>query len=119
MEVFQQTVSITLVGMALTFTAIGVLVLAMILLTRLARGKDEAAEAGDPASVFGPADDPQALEQAAAAAVAYALARQERGRRGVVHGWHTAQAGDSPSAWQVQARARHFEQRRFHHASRQ
>jgi Na+-transporting methylmalonyl-CoA/oxaloacetate decarboxylase gamma subunit len=120
MEVFRQTVSITIVGMGLTFSAIGLLVLSMILLTRLARtGEDAGGEIE--ASAPGPNvdDETAALEQVAAVAVAFALAGRDRTvPPGVGKNWHVSPAGGGPSPWQDYARGRHLEQRRFYHAAR-
>jgi Na+-transporting methylmalonyl-CoA/oxaloacetate decarboxylase gamma subunit len=85
MEILDQTVWITAVGMGLTFAAIGLLVLAMIALTRWTREAQETAPVRkEPTDVVYPrgaipADESlEELEQAAAVAVAVALALTAR-----------------------------------------
>ena len=118
MEVFDQTVWITVVGMGLTFGAIGLLVTAMILLTRWSRnGKGGAPYAGEPSGAIPVDEELQELEQAAAVAVAVAMAQATR-RVHPIHAWHASRPEVEPSAWQAYARQHQLEQRRTHGALR-
>ena len=118
MNVFDQTVGITVVGMGLTFAAIGILVAAMIVLTRWARDREE--EASHPREPSGaiPTDERRdELEQAAAVAVAVALAQAAR-RAHPIYAWHAGRPESEPGAWQDHARGQQLEQRRIHGALR-
>ncbi len=88
MEIFDQTVWITTLGMGLTFFAIGLLVAAMVVLTRWARGRgDVVSSSGEPSGAIPTDERREELEQAAAVAVAVALAQAAR-RAQPVHAWH-------------------------------
>jgi hypothetical protein len=104
--------------MGLTFGAIGVLLAAMVALTRLARGQGmQPLAKGTPSGAI-PADAAVAeLEQAAAAAVAVALAQAAR-RAHPTHAWHAARPGEDLSPWQAHARGQQLEQRKTHQALR-
>ena len=114
MEIFDQAVWITALGMGLTFFAIGLLVAAMVVLTRWARGRgDVVSSSGEPSGAI-PADERrEELEQAAAVAVAVALAQAAR-RAQPVGAWHTARAEEEPSPWQAHSRGQQLEQRKLH-----
>jgi len=118
MEVFNQTVWMAAVGMALTFAAIGLLVAAMMALTRWARGREKVAPCkGEPCKAI-PADERvEDLEHAAAVAVAVALAQAAR-RAGPTYAWHTARPEGEPSPWQAYARGQQLEQAKTHQTLR-
>ena len=113
-----QTVWITVVGMGLTFAAIGLLVAAMVALTRWARGRGEITSYRTEPSGAIPADEElEELEQAAAVAVAVALAQAAR-RAHPTYAWHAAPPGDEPSPWQAHSRGQQLEQRKTHQTLR-
>jgi Na+-transporting methylmalonyl-CoA/oxaloacetate decarboxylase gamma subunit len=114
MEVFNQTVGITVVGVGLTFSAIGLLVVSMIALTRLARGRGKGGpRKGEPSGAIPADEELSELEQAAAVAVAVALAQAAR-RAHPTYAWHAARLGQEPSPWQAYARGQQLEQRKTH-----
>jgi Na+-transporting methylmalonyl-CoA/oxaloacetate decarboxylase gamma subunit len=118
MEVFSQTVWITLAGMGLTFAAIGLLIAAMMALTRWARGRQEEVSHREAPSGAIPSDEElDQIEQAAAVAVAVALALAGR-RAHPIHAWHAARPGEEPSAWQSYSRGQQLEQRKTHQTLR-
>jgi Na+-transporting methylmalonyl-CoA/oxaloacetate decarboxylase gamma subunit len=118
MEIFDQTVWITAVGMGLTFAAIGLLVLAMVALTRWTRGQAEDIPGRKEPSGAIPADEGlEEMEQAAAVAVAVAMAMAAR-RAHPTHAWHAARPEEEPSPWQAYARGQQLEQRKTHQTLR-
>jgi Na+-transporting methylmalonyl-CoA/oxaloacetate decarboxylase gamma subunit len=118
MEVFKQTIWMTAVGMGLTFAAIGLLVIAMIILTRWARGPAVAATVEQKPSSAIPGDQERAeAEQAAAVAVALALALAAR-RVHPTHTWHSADSEEGINPWQAYARTHQLEQRKTHQTLR-
>ncbi len=118
MTVFDQTVWISTVGMGLTFAAIGLLVMTMIALTHWARRPSRAAPGRQDPSGAIPADEELAqIEQAAAVAVAVALAQAAR-RAHPIHAWHAARPGEEPSPWQAYSRGQQLEQRKTHQTLR-
>lgn len=118
MDIFRQTIGITIVGMGLTFAALGVLVLAMAALTRWARGPAGGrAGKGEPGSAI-PSDSKLAEEElAAAVAVSVALALAGRSAH-PTHAWHASRRGEDPSAWQAYARGQQLEQHKTHQTLR-
>ena len=117
-----QALLITLFGMAATFFALGLVMLSMLLLTRLARnGKEiEPAETVtetpastslelDPALPIAslPAGTP--LEEVAAAAVAVAVARELGRQRSSARVWLDPQPRSLISPWQLVARDRQLD----------
>jgi len=118
MQVFDQAVWMTVIGMGLTFGALGLLIVAMMALTRWARGKAEAAPSRSEPSKAIPADERvEELERAAAIAVAVALAQAAR-RAGPAYAWHTARPEEEPSPWQAYARGQQLEQAKTHQTLR-
>ena len=116
MEVFDQTVRITAVGMGLTFAAIGLLIAAMMALTRWAHGRGETTKSqGEPSAAIPGHGGLAELEQAAAVAVAVALAQAARVAQ-PSYTWHAARPKDEPSSWQAYARSQHLDRRSAHHA---
>ena len=114
MQVFDQTLWITAVGMGLTFFAIGLLVAAMVALTRWARGREDGVSAQREPSGAIPTDERlEELEQAAAVAVTVALAQAAR-RAHPTQAWHAARPEEEPSPWQAYARGQQLEQRKTH-----
>ena len=107
MELFVQTIWITVVGMGLTFAAIGLLVVTMFLLTRWTRGREELARDdardADRSTAF-PADDiHEEAKLAAAAAIAVALALEAQ-RAEPVNTRHASRAGEDISLWRAVTR---------------
>jgi sodium pump decarboxylase gamma subunit len=118
MQVFSQAVWMTAIGMGLTFGALGLLIVAMMALTRWARGRAEAAPSRSEPSRAIPADERvEELERAAAIAVAVALAQAAR-RAGPAYAWHTARPEEEPSPWQAYARGQQLEQAKTHQTLR-
>ncbi len=118
MDTFSQTIWITGVGMGLTFAAIGLLVAAMVALTRWARGRETITTFKEEPSGAIPSDEMRAeMEQAAAVAVAVALAQAAR-RAHPTYAWHTAEPGEDPSPWQAYARGQQLEQHKTHQTLR-
>lgn len=118
MGIFNQTVWMTVIGMALTFAALGLLVAVMMALTRWARGRAEAAPCkGEPCKAIPVDERVEELEQAAAVAVAVALAQSAR-RAGPTYAWHTARSAGEPSPWQAYARGQQLEQAKTHQTLR-
>jgi len=104
--------------MALTFAALGLLVAVMMALTRWARGRAEAAPCkGEPCKAIPVDERVEELEQAAAVAVAVALAQSAR-RAGPTYAWHTARSAGEPSPWQAYARGQQLEQAKTHQTLR-
>jgi Na+-transporting methylmalonyl-CoA/oxaloacetate decarboxylase gamma subunit len=103
----------TLIGMGMTFAAIGALVVGMYLLTALAPGRE--AEETPEARVGGAAPEPQAgndRHRAAVAAVAVALAEASRARspRGIRPG--------AADRWTTFVRSQHLKRGAPHRRSR-
>ena len=118
MSSFNQAVWMTAIGMGLTFGALGLLIVAMMALTRWARGRAEAAPSRSEPSRAIPADERvEELERAAAIAVAVALAQAAR-RAGPAYAWHTARPEEEPSPWQAYARGQQLEQAKTHQTLR-
>ena len=118
MSGFNQAVWMTAIGMGLTFGALGLLIAAMMALTRWARGKAEAAPSRSEPSRAIPADERvEELERAAAIAVAVALAQAAR-RAGPAYAWHTARPEEEPSPWQAYARGQQLELQKTHQTLR-
>ena len=118
MEVFNQAIRITAAGMGLTFAAIGLLVVAMIVLTRWASKGGGAALSKQKPSGAIPADERlEEAERAAAAAVAVALAQAAR-RAHPTRAWHAARPEEEPSPWQAYSRGQQLEQRKTHQTLR-
>lgn len=117
MENLSQTLTITLWGMGLTFAAIGLLVVAMMLLTRWTRGEQPRPEAEASEEEALSAEELADMEQAAAAAVAMALAVAGR-RAHPTYAWHSSRAEEEPSAWQAYARHQQLEQYKTHQSLR-
>jgi Na+-transporting methylmalonyl-CoA/oxaloacetate decarboxylase gamma subunit len=118
MEVFKQTIWMTAVGMGLTFAAIGLLMAAMMILTRWARGPAAAATVEKKLGSAIPYDQERAeAEQAAAVAVALALALAAR-RVHPTHTWHSADSEEGINPWQAYARNHQLEQRKTHQTLR-
>ena len=106
---FGQTVWISVVGMGLTFAAIGLLIVAMTALARWARGTERAAHGrADPGVAIPTSEELEEQEQAAAVAVAIALALEARHIH-PTRGWHSAYAPEEPGAWQSYADRNSFE----------
>ena len=118
MDVFQQTISISIAGMGLTFAAIGLLVLAMMALTRWARGSEDVPPGkGEPGGAI--PTDRRLEEEELAAAVAVGIALALAGRRAhPTHAWHSARPEDDPSAWQSYSREQQLDQRKTHQTLR-
>ena len=104
MELFAQTVWITVVGMGLTFAAIGLLVVTMLLLTRWTRDREDLLGDADLPATLPAGDMPEDAQQAAAAAVAIALALQAQSPGDGGTG-HAARAGEDISLWRAEVRA--------------
>jgi len=123
MSGFSQAVWMTVIGMGLTFGALGLLIVAMMALTRWARGRAEVAPSRSeppraiPDVVIRADKRVEDLETAAAVAVAVALARAAR-RAGPAYAWHTARPGGEPSPWQAYARGQQLEQHKTHQTLR-
>ena len=123
MSGFNQAVWMTVIGMGLTFGALGLLIVAMMALTRWARGRAEATPSRSEPSRAIPdvlirADERvEDLETAAAVAVAVALARAAR-RAGPTYAWHTARPGGEPSPWQAYARGQQLDLQKVHQTLR-
>jgi len=118
MEVFRQTVWMTVVGMSMTFAALGLLILVMIVLTRWTGGRAEAmAHREEPSGAIPIDRELEEAEQAAAVAVAIALAQAAR-RIHPAHAWHSALPGEDVNAWQAYARGQQLELRNTHQALR-
>lgn len=112
MEVFGQTICITLVGMGLTLAAVGILLGAMIMLARRAKGPAAAAPGQQRPGPAIPAHQSLAeAEQAAAVAVAIALARAAR-QIHPTRTWHSASPQEDLSPWQGYARGQQLERRK-------
>jgi Na+-transporting methylmalonyl-CoA/oxaloacetate decarboxylase gamma subunit len=117
METFDQAIWITAVGMGLTFAAIGILVLAMVALTRWAQGQKSTSAKADPSSAIPTDETLIELERAAAVAVTVALAQASR-RVHPTHAWHSASPEEDPSPWQAFARGQQLEQGKTHQTLR-
>jgi sodium pump decarboxylase gamma subunit len=118
MEIFSQTVWMTVIGMGLTFAALGLLVLAMMGLARWVGHTQETLEHAEKPSGAGYIDEEtQELEQAAAVAVAVALAMASR-RIHPSHPWHSAGLHEDVNPWQAYARGQQLEQRKTHQTLR-
>ena len=108
MELFVQTIQITVVGMGLTFAAIGVLVVTMFLLTRWTREREELARDDangvDPPTASRADDIQEEAKQAAAAAIAVALALEAQ-RAAAVYARHASRAGEDISLWRADIRS--------------
>ncbi|MGD1993156.1 MAG: hypothetical protein PVI59_08190 [Anaerolineae bacterium] len=104
--------------MGLTFVAIGLLVAAMIALTRWLHPDEKGTErrSKSPGAMPG-AQEMERMETAAAVAVALALAQASR-RAHPVHAWHSARPEEDPSAWQAYSRGQQLEQRKTHQSLR-
>ena len=104
--------------MGLTFVAIGLLVAAMVALTRWLRPDEGPSErrAKSPGTMPG-TEELERMETAAAVAVALALAQANR-RAHPVHAWHSARPKEDPSAWQSYSRGQQLEQRKTHQSLR-
>ena len=100
-----QGLVITIVGMGLVFLALGLIVLAIILMGRYLRprslAKDEPSEAGP---------DSEERVRVAAIAAAIVLARVGDGRHNA-GAWVVTGAADTSSAWQASHRARSLARR--------
>jgi Na+-transporting methylmalonyl-CoA/oxaloacetate decarboxylase gamma subunit len=108
----------TVIGMGLTFGALGLLIVAMMALTRWAGGRGKIALLKAEPSKAIPADERvEELERAAAIAVAVALAQAAR-RAGPAYAWHTARPEEEPSPWQAYARCQQLEQAKTHQTLR-
>jgi Na+-transporting methylmalonyl-CoA/oxaloacetate decarboxylase gamma subunit len=118
MDIFRQTINISIAGMGLTFAAIGFLVLAMIALTRWARGTGDVVPGkSEPGGAI--PTDARLQEEELAAAVAVSVALGLVGRRvHPTHAWHSAQSEEEPSAWQSYSRGQQLEQRKTHQTLR-
>jgi Na+-transporting methylmalonyl-CoA/oxaloacetate decarboxylase gamma subunit len=117
-EIFNQAVWIALVGMGLTFAAIGLLVVAIVALNRRASGPVEAAASKDEHSEAIPSDEEfREAEQAAAVAVAIALAEAAR-RVHPIHAWHAARPEEDVNPWQAYVRGQQLDQRKTHQTLR-
>ena len=80
------TLTVTLVGMAVVFAAMGLILASMALLTRLARDRAPAPSAGNTPEPAVAGDDRPAAEQRArlrAAAIAVGLARARQGQEAI------------------------------------
>lgn len=109
MELFVQTIWITVVGMGLTFAAIGLLVITMFLLTRWTRGREELArddaQSVDPSTASSAGENREEARQAAAAATAVALALEAQ-RAESVCARPASRAGEDISLWRADVRTR-------------
>ena len=103
MELFAQTFWITVVGMGLTFAAIGLLVVTMIVLTRWTRDRDELVRDASPPTSIPACDIGEDARQAAAAALAVALALEARSAAHV-GARHASRAGEDISLWRAEVR---------------
>ena len=104
--------------MGLTFVAIGLLVAAVIALTRWLRPDEKPAERGGRSPGPMPStEEMERMETAAAVAVALALAQANR-RAHPIRAWHSARAEEDPSAWQSYSRGQQLEQRKTHQSLR-
>lgn len=113
-----QTVWISVVGMGLTFAAIGLLIAAMAALTRWARGAERAAPGrAETGAAIPTSEELEEAEQAAAVAVAIALALEARHIH-PTRSWHSAYAPEEPGAWQAYARGQQLEQGKTHQTLR-
>lgn len=111
-EMLANALFISVLGMAVTFTALGLVMLSMILLTGLASAKSEpdegqeesagAVEEQPAADAVLPAGAP--LEHVAAAAVAVAAARELARQRQAARVWLPSQPRSLVSPWQLMAR---------------
>jgi Na+-transporting methylmalonyl-CoA/oxaloacetate decarboxylase gamma subunit len=118
MDILSQTLWITVIGVGLTFVAIGLLVATMIGLTRWTRGRARSVHHREvPAGAIPGDEELEEVEQAAAVAVALALALAGR-RAHPVRAWHAARGEEEPSAWQAYARSQHLDQRKTHQTLR-
>jgi Na+-transporting methylmalonyl-CoA/oxaloacetate decarboxylase gamma subunit len=119
MEFVDQAIGITVVGMGLTFAAIGLLVAAMIALTRWTRGREETTTSqGEPSASIPGHGGLAELEQAAAVAVAVALAQAARVAQ-PTYAWHAARSKGEPSSWQAYARSQHLDRRDAYRTSKE
>jgi sodium pump decarboxylase gamma subunit len=118
MDNFSQSVWMTVVGMGLTFAALGLLVLAMLALARwVGRTRVPSEHAEKPSGAGYIDEETQELEQAAAVAVAVALAMAAR-RIHPSHPWHSAGFHEDVNPWQAYARGQQLEQRKTHQTLR-
>jgi Na+-transporting methylmalonyl-CoA/oxaloacetate decarboxylase gamma subunit len=118
MEIFNQAVWIALVGMGLTFAAIGLLVVAMVALTRWASGPVKAAAGKKESGGSIPSDEEfREAEQAAAVAVAIALAEAAR-RVHPIHAWHATRPEEDVNPWQAYVRGQQLDQGKTHQTLR-
>ena len=118
MQIIQQTLWMSVVGMGLTFAAMAVLIVAMLALTRWARGPAEMLANAEKTSAAIPPDAEVAeAEQAAAVAVALALALAAR-RVHPTRTWHSASDEEGINPWQAYARNQQLEQRKTHQTLR-
>ncbi len=111
------TIWITVVGMGLTFAAIGLLIAAMVALTRGAAERGPKRRSSEPGSAIPTQEETEALEAAAAAAVAVAMALAAR-RAHPTHAWHAASPAESVSPWQAYNRSQQLEQQKTHQTLR-
>ena len=110
-ETRAQTLLIAGAGMAVTFAALGLVMLSMVLLTRFVRDpaqgvKEKGTEAA-PADIVLPAGTP--LQQVAAAAVAVAAARELARQRHSAKVWLSPEPRSLISPWQLVARGRELD----------
>ena len=117
MDNLSLTIWITVVGMGLTFAALGLLIAAMILLTRWAVEQGVRRSRGEPSGAIPTQEEAEELEAAAAAAVAVAMAMAAR-RAHPTHAWHAASPGESVSPWQSYTRGQQLEQKKTHQTLR-
>lgn len=120
MDLLQRALQITGLGMGLTFGAIGILIVAMALLTRWVKeapeGTSPPARDGLPGAI--PTGETLAeCELAAAVAVTVALAQAAR-RAHPTYAWHAASPGEGLSPWQAYSRGQQLEQQKTHQTLR-
>ncbi len=111
------TVWITVVGMGLTFAALGVLIAAMMALTRWAVKGETRRRRTEPSAAIPAQEETEALEAAAAAAVAVAMAMAAR-RAHPIRAWHAASPAEGVSPWQSYTRGQQLEQEKTHQTLR-
>ena len=115
-SIFGQSILITVMGMGVTFAALGLVMASMFILTRLAKDREEStAESTEPEQTTGEVGMTQepidieleagaSMAEVAAAAVAVATARELARRRHSAQVWLSPQPRTLISPWQMVAR---------------
>jgi Na+-transporting methylmalonyl-CoA/oxaloacetate decarboxylase gamma subunit len=112
---FGQTVLISVWGMGLTFLALGLVVLSMVVLTSLARQREQPEQ--EPVQVEGAADVEVVENFQLAAVAAVALAKAQAAQRKAIN-VQRAPSGGTASSWESYTRAQKLDKRRTHQVLR-